>query len=309
MAMKQQFSYASSDGIHKIHALRWLPDRPPYKGVVQIVHGMVEFIDRYDEFARFLCSKGYVVVGEDHLGHGYSVNDESEWGYFGKSDGFNFIINDLRRLHKVQAKEFGDIPYYMLGHSMGSFLARIYITKYGQHLTGAIIMGTGNQPPALAGAGLALAKTIAAVKGDTYRCPFINNMAFGAYNKKFEPARTNYDWLTKDEAIVDAYVQEPRCTFMFTLGAYKELFKGLLYVGNKKNVDKIPKDLPLLVISGAMDPVGDFGKGVQGVYEMFDTAGIKDLALKLYEDGRHEILNETNRQEVYEDIYAWLSAH
>ncbi len=309
MAIKQQFYYPSSDGIHQINALRWLPDQPPYKGVVQIVHGMVEFIDRYDDFARFLCSKGYVVVGEDHLGHGHSVNDESEWGYFGKSDGFNFIIKDLYHLHKMQSKEFSDIPYYMLGHSMGSFLARIYITKYGKHLTGAIIMGTGNQPPALAGAGLLLANIISAFKGDTFRCPFINNMAFGAYNKKFEPARTNYDWLTKDEAIVDAYVKEPRCTFMFTLGAYKELFKSLLYIGNTKNINKIPKELPLLVISGAMDPVGDFGKGVQGVYEMFVASGIDDVAIQLYDNDRHEILNETNRQEVYEDICTWLEAH
>ena len=123
------------------------------------------------------------------------------------------------------------------------------------------------------------------------------------------PARTNYDWLTKDEAIVDTYIKEPRCTFMFTLGAYKELFKGLLYVGNKKNIAKTPKELPLLVISGAMDPVGDFGKGVQGVYEMFVAAGIDDVEIKLYDDGRHEILNETNRQEVYEDISVWLNAH
>ena len=309
MAIKQQFFYPSSDDIHQINAIRWLPEQTPYKGIVQIVHGMVEFIDRYDEFARFLCDKGYIVVGEDHLGHGHSVNDESEWGYFGKSNGFNFIIKDLCQLHKMQTKEFGDIPYYMLGHSMGSFLARIYITKYGRHLTGAIIMGTGNQPPALAGAGLLLAYIISAFKGDTCRCPFINNMAFGAYNKKFEPARTNYDWLTKDEAIVDTYVKEPRCTFMFTLGAYKELFKGLLYVGNKKNIAKTPKELPILVISGAMDPVGDFGKGVQGVYEMFVAAGIDDAAIKLYDDGRHEILNETNRQEVYEDISVWLNAH
>ena len=307
MAIKQNFHYSSSDGVHTINAYRWLPEQTPYKGVVQIVHGMVEYVDRYDAFASFLCSHGYVVVGEDHLGHGGSVNDESEWGSFGKSDGFDHIIQDLYQLHKMQAKEFHGLPYFFLGHSMGSFLTRIYITKHGKHLDGAIIMGTGNQPPALAMAGNILASLISLVKGPTYRSQLINNMAFGAYNQKFSPARTPYDWLTKDEAIVDAYMAEPRCTFVFTVGAYKELFKGLLYLGNPKNVAKTPKELPLLVISGAKDPVGDFGKGVTAVYEKFKAAGIKDVSLKLYEDGRHEILNETNRQEVYEDILQWLA--
>lgn len=306
MAIKQNFHFNSSNGTHKINGYRWMPENEPYKGIVQIVHGMVEYIDRYDDFARFLCEHGYIVVGEDHLGHGDSINDKSEWGYFAPSDGFNHIINDLHTLHTKQAREFPKLPYFFLGHSMGSFLTRIYISRYGDQLTGAIIMGTGNQPPIVAMCGKILAGIIAMFKGDKYRSKFINNMAFGAYNKRFKPARTPYDWLTKDEAIVNAYLKEPRCTFIFTLSAYKELFDGVMYVGKKSNIARTPKNLPLLLTSGAQDPVGGFGKGVIHVYDMYKAAGIDDVSIKLYDNDRHEILNEADRQQVYADILAWL---
>lgn len=306
MAIKQNFRYNSSDGIHKINGYRWLPKQGVYLGIVQIVHGMVEFADRYDAFARFLCDNGYIVVAEDHLGHGSSVNSESEWGYFTKYDGFNYIIKDLHALHLKQAKEFPDLPYFFLGHSMGSFLTRIYISHYGKSLSGAIIMGTGNQPPALAFLGKALASLISLFKGEKYRSHFINNMAFGSYNKRFKPARTPYDWLTKDTQIVDAYMKDPRCTFIFTLNAYKELFDGVMYVGQKSNISKTPKELPLLLTSGAQDPVGGFGRGVVHVYDMYKAAGIDDVSIKLYENDRHEILNETDRDQIYQDILAWL---
>lgn len=306
MAIKQNFHYKSSDGTHKINGYRWLPEKGEYLGIIQIVHGMVEFVDRYDAFARFLCDNGYIVVGEDHLGHGGSVAHEDEWGYFSKYDGFNYIIKDLHTLHLKQAKEFPDLPYFFLGHSMGSFLTRIYISYYGQSLAGTIIMGTGNQPPALAFFGKALATVIALFKGDKYRSRLINNLAFGSYNKQFRPARTPYDWLTKDTAMVDAYMKDPRCTFIFTIGAYKELFDGVMYVGKKSNILKTPKELPLLLTSGAKDPVGGFGKGVIHVYDMYKAAGINDVSIKLYDDDRHEILNETDRTQVYQDILAWL---
>ena len=190
---------------------------------------------------------------------------------------------------------------------MGSFLTRIYISLYGKSLAGAIIMGTGNQPPALAFAGKLLANVIALIKGDKYRSQFLNRLAFGAYNKKFRPARTPYDWLTKDTHVVDAYMKDPRCTFIFTVSAYKELFDGIIYVGRRSNISKTPSRLPLLLTSGAKDPVGDFGKGVIHVYDMYKTAGIDDVSIKLYDDDRHEILNETDRAQVYEDILAWLT--
>lgn len=307
MAIKQHFHYKSSDGIHKINGYRWLPDQGTYLGIVQIVHGMAEYVDRYDDFARFLCDNGYIVVGEDHLGHGDSVNNPQEWGYFAKNDGFDYIIRDLHALHIKQAREFPDLPHFFLGHSMGSFLTRIYISLYGKSLAGAIIMGTGNQPWALAFAGKILASIVGAFKGNKYRSTFINNLAFGSYNKKFKPSRTPYDWLTKDEAIVDAYRNEPRCTFIFTVSAYKELFDGIMYVSKKSNAAKTPSDLPLLLTSGAKDPVGGFGKGVVHVYDMYKAAGSNDVSIQLYDDDRHEILNETDRHQVYQDVLAWLT--
>lgn len=309
MATKQNFRFQSSDGIHRINGMRWLPDQKPYKGILQIIHGMVEHIDRYDEFARFLCDNGYVVVGHDHLGHGGSINNEEEWGFFAEKNGIDHVVRDIHILKGQMCQEFADLPYFILGHSMGSFLARIYVTYYGEELTGAIIMGTACQPPMLAGLAKALTFLIARFKGWKYRSPFVDRLAFGGNNRKFKPARTPSDWLTRDEAIVDAYRADPRCTFNFTLSAYKDLFTAILYTGRKSNIARIPKKLPLFLIAGSQDPVGNFGKGVMTVYDRFKAAGIDDVAIKLYADDRHEILNETDRELVYQDIFAWMERY
>lgn len=265
--IKKHFHFSSSDGIHKIHGIMWRPDgENEIKGVLQIVHGMVEFIERYDDFAAFMCSKGFVVAGEDHLGHGGSVNSSEEYGYFAKKNGMGFVVEDNYRLKKHMEREFAGKPYFILGHSMGSFITRLFIMKYSNEISGAIIMGTGNQPPLLAGIGGALTRVIALFKGWKYRSTFINNMAFGSYNKRFAPARTPYDWLTKDKAIVDAYSADERCTFLFTLSAYKDLFGAVSEIGKVDNIRKVREDLPLLIVSGGDDPVGGFGKGVSGFF-------------------------------------------
>lgn len=305
--IKKHFHFSSSDGIHKIHGIMWRPDgENEIKGVLQIVHGMVEFIERYDDFAAFMCSKGFAVAGEDHLGHGGSVNSSGEYGYFAKKDGMRYIVEDNYRLKKHMEREFAGKPYFILGHSMGSFITRLFIMKYSNEISGAIIMGTGNQPPLLAGIGGALTRVIALFKGWKYRSTFINNMAFGSYNKRFAPARTPYDWLTKDKAIVDAYSADERCTFLFTLSAYKDLFGAVSEIGKVDNIRKVREDLPLLIVSGGDDPVGGFGKGVRGVFEKFKAAGLKNVSMKLYEGDRHEILNETDKKTVYEDLVKWL---
>lgn len=305
--IKKHFHFSSSDGIHKIHGIMWRPDEEnEIKGVLQIVHGMVEFIERYDDFAAFMCSRGFVVAGEDHLGHGGSVNSSEEYGYFAKKDGMSCIVEDNYRLKKHMEREFAGKPYFILGHSMGSFITRLFIMKYSSELSGAIIMGTGNQPPLLAGIGAALTRVIALFKGWKYRSTFINNMAFGGYNKRFAPARTPHDWLTKDEAIVDTYSADERCTFVFTLSAYKDLFGAVSEIGKVDNIRKVREDLPLLIVSGEDDPVGSFGKGVRGVFEKFKAAGLKNVSMKLYKGDRHEILNETDKKTVYEDLVKWL---
>ncbi len=305
--MKQEFYYPSKDGLTQIHAIEWIPEGE-VRAILQIAHGMVEFIDRYDRFAGFMASQGFYVVGNDHLGHGLSVTDESQYGYFAKKDGNLCVIGDMQQLREDAQKKYPDVPYFILGHSMGSFLARQYIEMHGEGISGAIIMGTGYQQPATLNAALGLTSILSRFKGDHYRSEMINNMALGSYNASFEPARTKNDWLCKDEAIVDAYVSNPLNQFVFTVNGYNNLFRGLRFAERQENLDKIPKDLPILVVSGAKDPVGEFGKGPQLVAEYYRKTGIRDVTLKLYENDRHEILNELDKETVDHDILQWLEA-
>jgi len=306
MVVKKHFRFTSSDGIHKIHGILWKPDDREIIGVLQIVHGMAEHIDRYDHFARFMCAHGFAVAGEDHLGHGYSVDSDDEYGYFGKKNGFEYVIGDNYRVKKHFEREFAEVPYFILGHSMGSFITRVFITRYSDELDGAIIMGTGHHSAPVAMFGKCLAMAAGCIKGDHYRSKFIDNMAFGSYNRKFAPARTRHDWLTKDEHIVDYFAGSRLCTFMFTVSGYKDLFDLVLNAGRGDLIDKIRKTLPLYIVSGEMDPVGAFGRGVKAVYEKYKDADIEDLTMKLYPEDRHEILNETDREVVYGDILCWL---
>ena len=249
MIKKQNFYFKSSNKETRVHGICWIPQDVPVRAVLQIVHGMVEYVDRYDDFARFLCEQGIAVVGDDHLGHGDSVAAQEDWGYFG-DDGFENIVNDVRKIEKQFKKRFPGAPYYILGHSMGSFLTRYFLIKYGKEVDGAIIMGTGYHPVSVAVFGRCLTKALAAVKGWRYRSVFVNKMAFGSYNKGFIPARTDFDWLSRDEATVDAYIAEPRCQFVFTLNGYHEMFKGLAFIAKKSNLRKMPKKLPVLFIPG-----------------------------------------------------------
>ncbi len=302
---KEEFYFDSNDGLTKIRALKFIPDGE-VKAILQISHGMVEFIDRYEGFANYLCEKGFLVVGNDHLGHGGSVNSKEDWGYFAKKDGYRIVLDDILKLLKIVKKDYPNRKYYLLGHSMGSFLARLFLIEYGNELDGAIIMGTGQQSKGTLVAGKALTKLISLFKGEKYRSSFINNMALGSYNKKFEPSKTHCDWLTKDEKIVNWYYNEPRCQFVFTLNGYYNLFSMIEQIINEKNLEKMPKDLPVLIVSGEDDPVGNFGKDPKAVYEAFKSIGMKNLDLKLYPNDRHEILNEIDKALVYEDIYNWL---
>lgn len=305
--MKREFFYPSKDGHTQIHAIEWIPEGE-VRGVLQIAHGMVEFIDRYDRFASFMASKGFYVTGNDHLGHGKSVTDENQLGYFAKHDGNLCVIGDMGQLREDTQKKYPDVPYFLLGHSMGSFLARQFIEMYGEGLSGAIIMGTGYQPMATLNMGIALTGILQKLRGDHFRSKLINNTALGSYNKAFEPARTKSDWLTKDKAIVDAYEANPLNQFMFTVNGYNNMFRGIRFAQRQENLDKIPKDLPILVISGEMDPVGDFGKGPKTVADTYRDTGIRDVTLKLFPDDRHEILNELDRESVDAYLLDWIEA-
>lgn len=301
---KQEFSFKSFNGKTNIRAMRYIPEGE-IKAVLQIAHGMVEFIDRYENFAQYLADRGILVTGNDHLGHGGSVNNTDEWGYFGEN-GNQVLIEDMYEVTKITKNLYPGKPYFLLGHSMGSFYARQYLCYHGDELDGAIIMGTGMEDDTKVKAGMLMCRFIALFKGWKYRSAFVNNMSFGVYNKKFKPARTKMDWLTKDEKIVDWYLNEPRCTFIFTLDGFYNMFKGIINLYDNKLLQRIPKNLPVFFVSGKDDPVGSFGKEVAKSVDSLLSVGLENIECKLYQDDRHEILNETDKEIVYEDLYNWL---
>lgn len=306
MIKKEEITYDSRDNETKIHAIRWVPQKGEIKGVLQIVHGMVEHIDRYDDFANYLAEKGFVVVGNDHLGHGGSVKQDADRGYFCKKDGETILVRDVHRLKKLTQKAFPGKPYFILGHSMGSFITRKYIMEYGKGIDGAIIMGTGSKPVHLLKFGVCLTKILSKIHGERYRSKFINNRAFGSFNNQFSSVRTEHDWLTKDAKQVDAYESDERNNFIFTLNGYETLFKIFIYIQEEENFANVRKDLPVFFMSGADDPVGDHGEGVKKAYELLKRVGYSNLDIKLYKDDRHEILNEFDRDIVYKDLENWI---
>ena len=307
--MRDEFYFPSKDCNTEIHTIEWKPEGE-VKAVLQICHGMVEYIRRYDEFARFLCDRGYYVVGNDHLGHGKSVQAKSEYGFFNEKYGNACVLGDMHTLCQRTARKYPGVPYFMLGHSMGSSLLRQYIQMYGNGLSGAVLMGvTSDQKKAALLFGKRLCRVMAAFRGWHYRSKMVDKMVVGPYNKKFKPAHTRADWITSDREQLDAYVSDPLCSFMFTVNAYYNVFSGMIGMQRKESVYMIPKGLPILFMSGAEDPVGDFGKGVRKIYEKYRAAGIRDVTLRLYTGDRHEILNETDRDQVYADLLEWFEKH
>ena len=290
--MRLERKFRSSDGKTDIHVLLWIPEGE-VRGVLQIAHGMCEFAERYDGFAAFLAEHGYVVCANDHLGHGKSVTDEQQLGFFREKDGDGALIRDMRRLHVIMKKKYPDIPYFMLGHSMGSFLVRQYMEMYGQVLDGVIVMGTGSYPRAVIRFGKGLCRCRAMMKSWHYRSHLIET----------------YDWLSRDENIVDRFASNPLDTFAFTVNGYYSMFSAIEKAQHRKRIARIPKDLPILLVSGTMDPVGNFTEGVKTAYEDMKKAGISDVQLRFFEGDRHEILNETDCEEVYQYLLGWLDAH
>lgn len=304
--MRDEFYFPSKDGNTEIHTIEWKPEGE-VKAVLQLCHGMVEYIRRYDEFAEFMCSRGYYVVGNDHLGHGKSVQSKSEYGFFNEKYGNACVIGDMHTLRQRTMKKYPDVPYFILGHSMGSLLGRQYIQMYGNGLSGAVLLGVvSDRKKAVLLCGKRLCRLMAVFRGWHYRSRLIDGMVLGSYNKKFKPARTRADWMTSDKEHLDAYVSDPLCSFVFTVNAYYSMFTGMLSMEKKESIYMIPKTLPILFAAGSDDPVGNFGKGVRKIYEQYKAAGLQDVTLRLYAGDRHELLNETDRQQVYQDLFDWL---
>ena len=288
----------------RIHCCQWTPEGK-VRGVIQIVHGIAEYGARYDELARVFTDHGFVVVADDHMGHGGSISEEIPQGCF--AEGWRTAVSDTYRLLRMTKEEYPDAPYFLYGHSMGSFMTRTLLYTYpNAGLSGAVISGTGWMPPVVLKTGRAVCRMEAKKKGESSTSPLINKLMFGSYNKGFENPRTPFDWLSRDEKEVDKYIADPLCGFDASIGLAREMLGGMLMNQDKKNLDKMPKDLPILFVSGEADPVGGNGKGVRQAYDAFRKAGMTDVAIKLYPEGRHEMHNEINREELHADVLAFL---
>lgn len=305
--IKKEFYFPSISGLADIHAASYLPEGKEIKAIIQIAHGMAEHLERYEAFAEVLCNNGFAVYINDHLGHGKSVKNDDELGYFGEKAGWKNFIADCYRLTRIAKDENPGKPLIFFGHSMGSFVARAYSLEYANDIKGAIYCGTAGPNPA-AGVGSTLASVIGKIKGDHHRSTLVDKIAFGAYNNKFEQ-RTAFDWLSRDQFQVDKYIADKYCGFLFTAYGYRDLTALLGYVSGKKWFESLDKDLPVLMISGAMDPVGNFGKGIDQVCAKLQSAGKKNFRAIIYPEGRHEILNESELfDKVCADVIEWVEA-
>ena len=304
MSTLREFTYPSSDGRHEVRAHEWKPDGP-VRGIVQIVHGVAEHMGRYDHVARFLNENGFLVCGEDHLGHGKTGQGET-YGFFAPKNGWDLVSRDVRRLREIQGENYPGIPYVMLGHSMGSFLARTYLIRWPGTLDGAVLSGTGQESALLVAGGKALAGMIGAVKGPDYHSPLVHDLSLGSYNKAFRPNRTPVDWISSVEEEVDRYRRDPMCGFMPTVSMFRDMMGGLQFIAKESNLARMAPELPVYVFSGDRDPVGAMGAGVKKVVGMLRGAGCTDVTLKLYPGGRHEMFNESSKEVVLADLLAWL---
>ena len=291
----------------EVYYYQWLPENEEkIKGIVQIAHGMAEHGARYDRFADVLIKEGFAVYANDHRGHGKTAGSLDQVGYF---EDHNFWVSAIRDMHQMQeviAKRHPEKPIFLFGHSMGSMLARHYISLYGKELKGVILSSTNGNPGMLGQAGILLAKGQAMMKGRKVKSALLDKLSFGQFNQSFKPNRTDFDWLSRDEAEVDKYINDPYCGTVFSTGFFVDFLEGIKIINKEKTYLSTPKDLPMLLFAGDQDPVGDMGKGVNAVYKMYQKVGLEDVKCTLYVGGRHEMLNETIREEVFADLVKWL---
>ncbi|MBO5395868.1 MAG: alpha/beta hydrolase [Clostridia bacterium] len=301
--VRKEAYFSSSNGVNKIRTLIWQDDEKTPVGVVQIAHGVAEHIGRYDDFARFLAACGFVVCGNDHLGHGKSIESETDLGYVYEGDHAN-MVRDMNTLHNIMSKRYPDVPYIMFGHSMGSFLARIYAAAFGERLSGAVFCGTGQLPPAM----LALrepAETLMDKFAENSTAPASISNLFGKLTGKMLKGNSEYAWLSRNEQNIADYIADPLCGFPLTSALTKELLILAVKASAPDWASKLPKDLPVFIISGAKDPIGMNGRGVLAVSDALAEAGLEPEVI-LYPADRHEILNEEDKDKVYGDILKFL---
>jgi alpha-beta hydrolase superfamily lysophospholipase len=297
------FTLEASGGI-SLFVYRWLPEVPP-RAVVQIVHGWAEHAGRYARMAEALCRQGYAVYADDHRGHGRTAPTPAELGYFADNDGWNRVLDDLWRVNQKIRADHPQAPIVILGHSLGSFLVQQFISEHGDSLVAAVLSGSNGKPPAIARLGKPVALLERLRRGQHGKSPLLQSLFFGAFNKSFEPARTPFDWLSRDTAEVDKYVADPLCGFDSQVQLFIDILDGLSEIAKPALQARIPKTLPIYIFRGSKDPVGENIEQLRAAYR---AAGLRDVTYKLYPDARHETLNEINRDEVTNDLIAWLNA-
>lgn len=307
----KELYFNSSNKENRVYAKIIEPKNVTIKGIVQICHGMCEYFDKYKHFAEFLASNGYIVCGHDHIGHGNSVNSKDDLGFFAKREGYKYLIKDTKNFTDIVKDYYSgllkqdEIKYYLFGHSMGSFISRCYAAKYGDGINGLILCGTiGPQP--LINAGINLAQTMADKKGDHYRSKKLYNMALDFANISFIPASTRFDWISSDEEEVEKHINDEKSDFIFTVSGFKDLFHLVRLCNSPMLIKTVPKELPILFISGALDPIGENTLGVKRAFKLYKESNIKNLELKIYPNDRHELINEKNKVEVYNDVLNFL---
>ncbi|MBQ4310365.1 MAG: alpha/beta fold hydrolase [Oscillospiraceae bacterium] len=305
MTETKDFSFRSRNRTNTIHCRICKPSGEA-KGIVQIAHGITEHIGMYDSFMSYLAGKGYIAVGNDHLGHGLSAADEQDKGFFSEERGWHYCAADINKLSTLMKAKYPGLPYYYYGFSMGSYLVRTCLIKYPGCCDKALIVGTGFPAPSRLQAGYALTDTIVRRKGSRYVSRRVSKLIFSSYNSHIEDQRTPYDWLSRVDSSVDDYMNDPLRTGASTVSLYRDMFGGIIFDCDKNNLEKMNKDMPVLFLSGSEDPVGDYGDGVYRTYKSFLNAGMKNVTLKIYGGARHQLLKEQNKDEVYDDILAFL---
>ena len=300
------FSFTSSTGVNRIRVKTCTPDGA-VRGVVQIAHGIAEHADRYAPFMQFLAENGFAVAADDHLGHGRSIEREEDKGFFAEKDGWWRVVQDLKTIHNTMKEKYPTVPYIFFGHSMGSFLARSYLICYPDDCDAAIISGTGQQSPLMVNGGLLMANLLVKKLGARGDGQQLNDIAFGSYNDRISEKKTEFDWLSRDEENVRKYIDDPLCGFVAKCSLYRDMMVGIKFISSKKNAARMNKSTPIYFMSGDADPVGEYGKGVNKAYQLFCGVGMRDVTMRLYSGGRHEMLNEINYQDVYRDILNWIN--
>lgn len=302
---KNEFYYKSADGKTNIHGVEWLPDEQPV-AILQVAHGVTEYILRYEEMAKYFVDRGIAVVGNDHLGHGTSIAEDSEPMYFGPEGSWDWVVQDIHTCRELISNKFPDVPYCLLGFSLGSFAVRTFLIKYPNDVDASILVGTGQIPLMQIAIAKYIAKKEAKKFGESHATPTIKQLTFGTYNKLFKPNRTDFDWLCSSDKALDKYIDDPMRGDCMSSGLFRELLNGMAFTGKMDNIEKMNKQVPILFLSGDKDPVGNCGRGVERSYNSFKKAGIIDISQKLYPDLRHDILHEDCREEIYDEIYRWM---